>query len=119
MFRGGTKAGLRESFIEINRQDVVAVGRNAKLGVRLSGRRTNHGKKFLFLKSMNALDRKGSDTSLLSLLNFETDKQIVLFALVVILDLVRDLGVQKSVRQVKKAHRLRIGFHQPPAESPP
>src|SRR5437016_1940709 len=67
---------------------------------------------------MNPLDREGSDTRLLSFLNHEADKQIALFALVVVFGLLLNLGIEKTVRLIKGAHRLRVGINQPSAEPP-
>ena len=67
---------------------------------------------------MNALDRQRGHARLLPFLHSEVDEQVAIFALVVIFDLGFHLRVQKSVCLIKKLHRSRVGFHQPPAESP-
>src|SRR5260370_30924809 len=65
---------------------------------------------------MIPLDREGSDARLPPFLNHEADKQIALFAFVVVFRLLLDLGIEKPVGLIETAHRLRVGIDQPSAE---
>src|SRR5207253_9253845 len=67
---------------------------------------------------MIPLYREGGDARLFSFLNHKADKQIALFAFVVVFGLLFDFGIEKTVRLVKRAHRLRVGINQPSAEPP-
>ncbi len=104
-FRRRRKGRVRKSFIKIHRQNIVPVRGYAEIGIRLSPSRTDHREKFILLERMNPLDRQRSHARLLPLLNHETDEQISLFAFVVVFDLRLDLGIQKSICLIKRAHR--------------
>src|SRR6266568_5172904 len=99
-FGGCRKAGPWKSFVKIKCQDVVPVGRHAEIGIWLAWSRTDHAEKFVFLERMIPLDRQRSDAGLLSFLNREADKQVTLFPLVVVFDLLFDPGIEKPVRLV-------------------
>ena len=116
-FRRCRKARLGKSFIKIKRQNVIPVGRYTEIGIWLPRSRTDNAEKLIFLEGMIPLDREGSDARLLPFLNHEADKQIALFALVVVFGLLLDLGIEKPVRLIKTEHRLRVGIDQPPAEA--
>src|SRR5205807_8620361 len=109
---------LGKSFIKIKRQNVIPVGRYTEIGIRLPRSRTDNAEKLIFLEGMIPLYREGSDARLLSFLNHEADKQIALFALVVVFGLLLNLGIEETVRLIKGAHRLGVGINQPSAEPP-
>ena len=67
---------------------------------------------------MIPLHREGSDARLLAFLNHEADKQIALFAFVVVFGLLLHGGIEKTVGLVKGAYRLRVGINQPAAKTP-
>jgi len=112
-FRRCRKARLGKSFVKIKRQNVVPVGRYAEIGIRLPRSRADNVEKFGFLESMIPLDRERGDARLLSFLNHEADKQIALFALVVVFSLLFDLGIEKPVRLDKEC--ASIARRNPPA----
>src|SRR4029077_11953197 len=103
-FRRRRKSCVRKSFIEIHRQNIVAVRRYAEIRIRLPRSRTDHREKFIFLERMNPLDRQRSDARLLPLLDLETNKYVALFAFVVVFDARLGLGIEKTVCLVKVAH---------------
>ena len=67
---------------------------------------------------MNPLDRQRSHARLLSFLHLEADKHISFFAFVIVFHVRLDPGIEKTVCLVQVAHRLRVGIHQLPAETP-
>src|SRR5260370_38394953 len=65
---------------------------------------------------MKAFDRKRCDARLLSLLDHKANKQLTLFALVIVFVLPLNLGIKKSARLINISHRFRIRRNQPSAE---
>src|SRR5713226_7198267 len=115
-FRCRRKARFGKSFVKIKRQYIVPVRRHPEIRIRLSRSRAYNGAKLILLKSMNPLDQQRRNARLLPFLDLEADKHVALFAFVIVFDLRLDLRVEKPVRLIKVAHRLRVGINQPPAK---
>src|SRR5579883_1736435 len=113
----GGKGGVRETVIEVERQDVVAVSGNAELGVGLAWGRADDVEQLLVREIVISCDGKGGDAGLQTLLDFEGDEEVAGFAAVVILNVGLDLGREEAVREIEVAQRGDVGVNQAAAEA--
>ena len=116
-FRRRGKGGLGKSFVKVKRQDVVAVGAHAEIGIGLAGTGTDDSQELVLLEGLSSLDPERGYSRLLAFEHREADEQVPFFALVIILHPGNDSGVKKTVGLIQALHGLRIEVHKPPAES--
>src|SRR5207244_10714886 len=55
-FRRRGKGGLGKSFVKVKRQDVVAVGAHAEIGIGLAGTGTDDSQELVLLEGLSSLD---------------------------------------------------------------
>ena len=98
------KSSLGKPLVEIESENIVAVGSHAKVGVGLAGSRSHDSQQLVLLKSMNSLNGQRSDSCLLAFLHCEADEQISFFAFVIIFHVRRDFAIQKAVCLIQSLH---------------
>ena len=94
------KAGLRESLVIVERQNVVAIRGNVEIGIGLAFRGADYAEEFVRGELLISVDGQIGDAGLLALFHFNPNEQIALVALVIIDELTLHFDLMETVRIV-------------------
>src|SRR5262249_25449757 len=113
---GVLECSLRETFVEIEGQDVGAIAADIGFGIGLAGPGGNNPHELFLGKGPIAFDTQTADTGLNPFTDDEAYKEIAFFALVVVVNLGGDGGGRKAVGAVEAFHGDAVVFQQAAAE---
>ena len=112
------KGGFRKALVVVQRQDVVAVARDARFRIGLPWSRPRHAEQRIRADRVIAFDFQARDERLRPFHDMKCHEQVVLLVVIMIVDGRADTcDVAKAVRKIHGANRIRVSPQQLLAEA--